>query len=329
MKTIALASLSACLVLSLAPLARAQEGGDFDKKADDAIASDKQMKDEAGKKMPGEKDKPKTDDAGPVNPKYDPKEDPSKSYKFIGGGFRDFIVPKFLINLFASGGTTVNVFEFRPVELTMRKDGFEYEFAIGYWDFSANPFLAKGKSDGDEAYELIASSMKALGVTMDVMFVDVPLDKEGRLDFMLGAGVGIMGIFGNLYRSQAFPNQPTNTNARPANPNDPSQWTACPGQPGVAGSGANGSIVTTNGVPYCDGSNGHYTTPNSGPWPNGSYSEPSWANGGSKPFIMPYISLPQLSLRFKPIKQLQTRADAGFSMYGFYLGLSAGYGFSP
>ena len=50
---------------------------------------------------------------------------------------------------------------------------------------------------------------------------------------------------------------------------------------------------------------------------------PGWANGGSKPFIFPWISLPQLSLRVKPIKQLQTRADVGFSLTGFFFGLSA------
>jgi hypothetical protein len=39
-----------------------------------------------------------------------------------------------------------------------------------------------------------------------------------------------------------------------------------------------------------------------------------------------WISLPQLSFRFKPHKHFQSRLDAGFSVTGFFFGLSAGYG---
>ena len=57
------------------------------------------------------------------------------------------------------------------------------------------------------------------------------------------------------------------------------------------------------------------------------YSEKSWVDGGSKPVVIPWISLPQISLRIKPIKHMQARIDAGFSVTGFFTGLSAGYGF--
>ncbi|MBW2456174.1 MAG: hypothetical protein JRI68_16765 [Deltaproteobacteria bacterium] len=68
---------------------------------------------------------------------------------------------------------------------------------------------------------------------------------------------------------------------------------------------------------WCDNENDHF----------GNYDEPSWANGGSKPFIFPYISIPQLSFRYKPIKQFQARFDTGFAITtGFFLGLSAAYG---
>ena len=304
MRKILVSSLfAASLAVSLSSFAWAQ-ADEFDKKADDAIAADKQNKEEAGKKMPGEKDPPKASDK--PDPKWDPKEESGKAYRFIGGGFRNFIVPKFMINIFADGGTTVNAFSFRPVELTIRKDRTEYDFALSYTDFSMNPFMFKGKKEGPTSYELVASSMKAIGLTVDLLY-DFPIDDKGRFDFMIGGGVGILGIFGNLYRSQAHPR--TGTAGDPA---DPQQWQPCPGQ-------------TTD--PYCDGSNNHFTNGDS--FPAGSYDEPSWANGGSKPFIMPYISLPQLSLRFKPIKQIQTRADVGFSIFGFYMGLTAGYGFSP
>jgi hypothetical protein len=288
MRKIALASVFGCFAFSLAATAFAQSE-EFDKKPDDQLAADKQNKDEAGKKMPGEKDKPP-----PADPNSDLKEDPSKSYKFIDLRFRDFIVPKFMIDIFASGGTTVNVFSFGP-ELSMRKDRVEYDFALSYWDFSMNEFMFKGKSDPDTAYEIVSSTMKSISVTLDLLY-DFPIDDKGRFDFLIGGGVGLMGIFGDLHRNQATPNNPSNTAP------DRSNWTPCAGK-----------NSPNNG--YCDSNNEHY----------GSYTEPSWANGGSKPFILPYISLPELSFRFKPIKQLQSRADVGFSLYGFYLGLSAGY----
>ena len=54
--------------------------------------------------------------------------------------------------------------------------------------------------------------------------------------------------------------------------------------------------------------------------------EPSWANGGAKPNVFPWLA-PQVSFRYKPIKQLQVRGDVGFALSsGFFFGLSAGYG---
>jgi hypothetical protein len=44
------------------------------------------------------------------------------------------------------------------------------------------------------------------------------------------------------------------------------------------------------------------------------------------PNIFPYISFPQFSVRYKPIKQLETRLGVGFSLTGFWFGLSADYG---
>ena len=55
------------------------------------------------------------------------------------------------------------------------------------------------------------------------------------------------------------------------------------------------------------------------------YSEPYWGSG-SKPIVFPWLSIPQISIRYKPIRQLQTRFDTGFSTSGFFFGVSAGYG---
>ncbi len=239
-------------------------------------------------------------DASSDGGKYDPYESPDKTYHFVGLRFRDVIVPQFMINIFADGGATVNVPMF-GAEYSRRRDGMEIDVALQYADYSMDPFLFKGKSDGEEAWERVSSDLKMMLVSVDLLW-EVIKDKKGQFSFMIGGGVGIGGVFGNLYRNQVFPNSPG------ASSDDPSQWSNCvaPGQGPVA----------PNGASYCDAANDHY----------GNYSEPSWANGGSKPFIFPWISLPQLSFRYKPIKQLQTRLDTGFSITGFFFGLSASYG---
>lgn len=225
----------------------------------------------------------------------DTLEDPSKSYYFINARFRDVILPKFMLNIFADGGRTVNV-PMIGLELTRRKDNMEMDIAVSYADYSMDPFLFKGKSDGPEAYENVDSSLKAVYVTMDLLY-DIPIDKHGKFSFLIGGGIGLGGVFGDLNRRQVTP---TGTSIDPDNPS-----TARDCRPDEKGTNV-----------YCDDSNDHY----------GSYTEPSWANGGSLPFVMPWISLPQVSLRIKPIKELQIRVDGGFSITGFFAGASVGYG---
>jgi hypothetical protein len=246
--------------------------------------------------------------------KYDPIEKPHTAYRFIGVRFRDVIVPKFMVNIFADGGSTVNVAMFGP-EFTTRKDRLEFDFAIQYADYSMQTFMFKGKSETDEAYEKVGSSMKLLYFTMDILY-EIPIDDTGRFSFLVGGGVGIAPVFGSLYRAQAVPKN----GRRTASPDDESQWDYCrrpPPRGSPEGTPGTPRTRTPAGQPYCDGSNDHYGR---------NHTEPSWANGGSKPSIFPWISLPQLSFRYKPIKQLQTRFDTGFSITGFFFGLSAGYG---
>jgi hypothetical protein len=302
----------AALLVAAPSTALAQaEDNEFNKGGDDAIAADKQAKDErkTGDKMPGERDKKADDEAAAsaAAAANDPREDPLKSYYFIGARFRNVIVPKFMLNIFADGGRTVNVFTFGP-ELSSRKAGIEYDIGLSYADYSMNEVLFKGKSDGNDAWEIISSDMKVLYVNIDVLF-EAWKHESGMFSFMVGAGVGLGGVLGNLYQTQVYPDDPTRLN-----PDDPSTWNKCNGPtPGM-------NIDPGTGNSFCDASNTHFQI-------NGKdYSEASWANGGSKPFIFPWLALPQLSFRYKPVKQFQARADLGFSITGFYFGLSAAYG---
>ncbi|WP_148313256.1 hypothetical protein [Sorangium cellulosum] len=298
------AALAALLgAVCFAGTARAQSKDGGGSAPDDAVAADEQAKDEQAKDEQAKDDKaPAGKDELPEAPPEaaddnSPFEKDGKAHKFIGLRLRNVIVPKFMINLFADGGATVNVFMIGP-EFTSRKNGLEIDLALSYADYSMDPFLFKGKNDDQFAWEMVSSDMKLLYFTSDLLF-DVPIDDKGRFSLLVGGGVGIGLVFGDLHRAQAYPGA---AGSNPS-PDDVSAWRKCSGLGGPGGA-------------YCDGSNNHY----------GDYSEPSWVNGGSKPSVFPWISFPQVSFRYKPIKQLQTRLDAGFSITGFFFGLSAGYG---
>lgn len=300
-KAAALASLLGALCFASGARAQAEEGAG--ETSDDAAAAE-QADTEAPQEGAGAEAKPPVEPATPPAADEGPFEKDSKAYRFIGLRFRNIIVPKAFINIFADGGATVNVFSFGP-EFTTRKDGFELDLSLSYADYSMDPFLFKGKSDGNDAWEMVSSDMKLLYLTTDLLF-DIPLDKgKGRFSVLLGGGVGLGIVFGNLYRAQAYP-----TDQASLNPDDVSYWRRCEavGQGGIA--------PGTGGIPFCDTSNEHY----------GNYDEPSWVNGGAKPSVFPWISFPQVSFRFKPIKQLQVRADAGLAITGVFFGMSAGYG---
>lgn len=260
--------------------------------------ADEPPKDEAAEKKEGAG---KDDSAKKDAPRSEVFEDPLKRYYFLGVRFRDVVVPQFMLELFAKGGATGNVWLVGP-ELTMRKDRTEIDISLVYADYGFGPAMLKGKDDADVAYEVVKSELKVGYLTFDLL-IDVPLDSSGMFSFLIGGGVGVGFVAGDLHRTQAYP-----TDGGAADPKDASKWTKCTGD----GDGFGG---------YCDNGNNHYTSGGK------DFSEPSWLDGGSKPVILPWLSIPQLSFRAKPIKQMQIRADVGFAITGFFFGLSSGYGF--
>ncbi|HEY2514964.1 MAG TPA: hypothetical protein VGI39_29065, partial [Polyangiaceae bacterium] len=57
------------------------------------------------------------------------------------------------------------------------------------------------------------------------------------------------------------------------------------------------------------------------------YNEKNWLQGGSIPVVFPRIAFPEIGVRYKPIKELETRFTMGFSLTGFFFGISGDYGF--
>jgi hypothetical protein len=221
-----------------------------------------------------------------------PYEKPNTTYLFVGARFRYVIVPKFYINLFASGGATVGVPAFGP-ELTIRKDRFEYVLSLMYASYAMDPTPFKSKSDPPEAWELVDSSIKSLYLMSDFSWSS-PIDP--RFSVLYGAGFGIGIIFGDLHRVQATPGS--------GGRDDPYTYVPCVGP---------------------DNPNAQYCSRNDNDHFNG-FTEPSWTSGGSKPIVFPWLSL-QTGLRFKPTKQIMARLDIGWNIFnGPFFGLAGNYG---
>jgi hypothetical protein len=109
--------LSALLAVSSTSRAQTNEEG-FDKKAEDAIAADKQLKDERqGTKMPGERGQGRA--ARSRHRKFDPKEEENKAYR-LSGPLPRHHRPEFMINISRTAARG-DVFSFRS-RLAIRKD---------------------------------------------------------------------------------------------------------------------------------------------------------------------------------------------------------------
>jgi hypothetical protein len=220
-----------------------------------------------------------------------PVELPGKTYYGVGLRYRAVIVPKFMINLFGDGGKTVLAHGIGP-EFTIRKNAFEYNFSAWFASYAMDPTPFKGKSDGADAWEIVESKIKILYLTADFMWSQ---DLAPEFAFNYGVGAGFGFVWGDLRRTQAYP-------GAGANDSTGAGYLPCSAQ------------FTPNNQ-FCGNDNNHY----------GNYTEPSWANGGSKPVIFPWLTL-QTGLSWKPHRNFIGRLDAGFGTSGFFLGLGADYG---
>ncbi|MEO8902403.1 MAG: hypothetical protein ABI627_12825, partial [Polyangiaceae bacterium] len=211
-----------------------------------------------------------------------PVELPGQTYYGVGLRYRAVIVPKFMMNLFGDGGRTVVANGIGP-EFTIRKNAFEYGFSAWYASYAMDPTPFKSKSDGADAWELVQSKVKVLYLTADFVWSH---DLAPEFAFNYGVGAGFGFVWGDLKRQQAHP-------GAGANPSTGEGYTACQGP-----TDGNGPGNCVNGKHY-------------------DYNEPSWANGGSKPVVFPWLVL-QTGLRYKPHRNFIARLDAGFGTSGFF-----------
>jgi hypothetical protein len=242
-------------------------------------------------------DAPKPATPPPAKSSTDPTELPGQTYISIGLRYRHSVLPNAMLGLFVAGGPDVVSIPGFGIEAAVRRDNSEQIYSLTYRDWGMSPFGFHGKSDPNTATEVVNSSLKMIMLQSDILWA-TPFTKEFSFEYGLTAGIG--AVFGDLGREWAQPGQ--------SGAADVTHYVSC---------FQNGGLAPGADPLYCTGRTNNHKA---------GYQEPSWFNGGSKPNI--YAALgPQISFRYKPIKQVILRADLGFDFFsGFFFGLGADYG---
>ena len=237
---------------------------------------------------------------------------PGKSYKFVGLRYRGTIIPAFLEHLFVNDGGTIYSNSI-GAEFDFRKDSKSTIVWLQYteYGFGNTLFFQKGQPDTPNNYSIVSSSLKGIYLGLDEVW-STPV--ANHLDFEYGFGLGLGVIFGDLYNDWVYGgDQATQAVPGSIKAGNNNYYAIC-------NSTSNGTA--TNGMPSsCDpAAHQNATTAKVG-----NYVEPNWFGGGAVPVLFPHIA-GQIGLRYKPIKQLETRLGLGISLTGFWFGLSADYG---
>jgi hypothetical protein len=278
-----------------------EESGDKNKDADKEESSAEGEEKKEGEEGASETDGEKKDEAAAASSDSAPSdsggdadkspvEDKGKTYYFAGVRARALVVPSFIIEAFGDGGNTVMGPQIGP-EFSIRKDGFEYAFAITYSAYPMDRTPFKAPTDPDQAMELVESRIKVLYFTADFLWGH---QFSPVVSLLYGGSVGLGFVWGPLYRSQAYRD---NTGA----------WQMCRGPGNPAGG-------------FCDNDPEHGNKQHFG-----MYQEPSWSGGGDKPLIMPWLAL-QTGLRIKPHRRFVGRLDFGIGLGQIFFGVGADYG---
>lgn len=246
----------------------------------------------------------KADPKAPPPPKKDSGEGGTggsgSSSIALGARFRGMIIPKFLMNAFGDGGTTL----FAPggdLTLTAALSDVDIAVSVGYSSYRMGEVPWKPSGRPDTEYEILQSDLQAMLATVDLLW-NIPLDRLGRVSFRVGGGIGVGWTFaGNLYRTQAYPESMLAGDPYRAQPMpvDPSEYVKC--------RGPNAPVGTFRYCNQLDKDATHYS----------GYTEPSWFDGGVRPLVFPWVTFPQVGISWRIAPRWTLDIDGGLTISGF------------
>lgn len=229
----------------------------------------------------------------------DPFEDPHEGYYFFGLMYRQIVVPKFMQGLFIEGGATVSNPGF-GVQFEYRKDAFSIIGNLWWQDFGFNAaFREAGDPEGN--MEMLDSSWSSVFASASFLW-STAFNDMFAIEYGVDVGLGV--VLGDGIRTEAYSTDGGASYRACAGAGDPNDTTGIYCHPTVSG-----------GATDPDGENGeHY-----------GVVARKWSDGGGVPNVIPWLGIPHIALRIKPIHQLQIRIDGGF-FAGFWFGASLSYG---
>lgn len=240
---------------------------------------------------------------------FDPTELQGDELYHFGVFARGIFVPQFIQNLFVSGGS--NALRYGAgIMFNYRRDGFNMIVEVWGADFAhAAPYHGLNEADTETEW---------LEVELDLLFVNFAamwsIEIASWLAIEVGFGLGAGGVFGNLWRTEAYPDRDA-----------PSGWTPCAHDTVPTDATPHGGTDAA-GTRYCDESEAR------DPAFEGSYqrlentAEPQNFTGGVPPVFF-WVDIPRIAIRIKPIRQIQLRLEGGFALFGFHFGGSLAIGF--
>ena len=202
-----------------------------------------------------------------------------------------------MLGLFLGDYTPTNNPSFN-LEMTVRRDGMDMIFGLGYQGFHVSgPFRADGDPETD--VEFIDSDLSVVMASATFLW-STNFNDVVSLQYGVGVGVGV--TLGSLVRNEAYPD--ANNNSGHA----VSGFSRCDG-PGVARPGVPDTtycetVVADPNDP--DARGGHY-----------DFESAKWFDSGSVPNLYARLALPHLALRIKPVRQFVMRIEGGFDLAPF------------
>jgi hypothetical protein len=231
---------------------------------------------------------------GPVPPKAAPA--PARDVEhWLGFGVRGIVMPQFLVGAAGEGGRTF-FFPGGEVRYSARLASVDVEPSLAIMSYGTGTFPFKSSGTPDTEWELVESDLLAMNLALDVLY-RVPLTDSGSVEFRIGAGFGIgWAFFGEVYRWQSYPED--------LQPGDPADYKKCKAPNDPPGS-----------FRYCnqlDKDADRYGA-----------AEPWWGDGGVRPTVYPWISLPQLGFAFRPAESTILDVQVGLTPIGLFSQLGA------
>lgn len=227
----------------------------------------------------------------------DPRELEDTDYFFLGAFARGVLIPGFIQEPFVDGGGVDGLNIGTGLTFNYRRNNFNL-IVNGWWNNAQADGYFRGNGDPMTDIEYIDIDLGVIFLNAAFLW-SFPVDDGGILAIELGFDLGFGITFGEFVRTEATP--------------DGDGHRPCTGP----GGGSPGYCEPPAPDPCYNSRGGHYNC-----------SEPNWTTeGGDTPLIVPWVSLPHLAVRIKPIRQVQIRIDGGYGIYNFFFGGSVSYGF--